>query len=218
VGSRIALNASKGAVANEGIVQITRLAWVRIDKLSKYEMSGKFFASSEDFNHYLDGVKLRMKPDHQGLVTVVDFVYVSGSAADEKSIVDREGEKEAGDGYQETTKDGDTLSSCKKDWSDLVVNKNFQTLILSGELKSWFDLGQRSCFKQGTLIALKEKFGEGPALAMAKITKLKRFRVKFLDSKFFSLHGADWPELKAEILLQNSTKNEEYMTVIDFEV
>lgn len=84
VGSTVSITSPAVRGARAGLIHITKISWVKLDSLRS--LRGKVFANSTDFNAYKDSY--RAKSDDYGLVTVLEFTYVPGSAADEKTILD----------------------------------------------------------------------------------------------------------------------------------
>lgn len=216
VGSIVALNV-QGLRPPAGQVRITKLAWVKLDSLEGRHLKGQVFARSQDVDRYRDQVRLRMQADHAGMVTVVEFTYLKGTAADEKAIKEDEDKRNQGDGLEETTADGQALSSCKNAWSDVFVPTGFHGAIQEGKISSWYQLGERNCLKQGQTVALRASRDQAP-FTTASIKKIKRFKTSFLDAKYFVLNEYDFANLKTEIENANRQKNEIWMTVVDFEL
>jgi hypothetical protein len=219
VGSTIDLGVYGRDIKGGGRVRITRLSLVRMDKLDKRSLKGAFFSSNDAFNRYRDALKPRMRPEYGDIITIVDFVYLSGSAVDESDIRQKDQDKNTGDGYEETTNAGDTLSSCNKPWSDVAVPAELLDAVRSGAIKSWYQLGERNCFAQGQTAALKTGVGAGsPAVAQIRLTKLKRFRISAIDAKFFNLPDYDFTAVRDRVLRDNTNRHEEFMTVVDFDL
>lgn len=218
VGSRVNVDIYKNPQSS-GVVEVTKISWARIEAVTKSRMKGKYFASSEQFYNYIDGIKRRLEYNRDVYVSIVDFKYIKGSAVDEKTIIDEDKGSEQDDGYVETQKDGDSLSRCKTDWTDILVNGQYHEPILKGYLSSWFQLGSRNCLKQGQTATIKEKLGDSPVVGTIHIKKVKKFKVQALDPRFFVTDESfDYAGLKTFIDEANKYKNEEFMTVIDFEV
>lgn len=196
-----------------GRVRIDRVALVRLDKLKAKNLKGRFFSTDDSVRSYGEKLNSRMKPEYEGIVTVVDFTYVGGTAADEAEV--RAGD--VGDGYEEAP-EGKSLSQCRTGWNDLSLPAEWIEDARAGRLKSGYQFGERNCFTQGQTANLKSGFGDkATVVAKVRIVKLKKFRVRALDPKFFSLDGFDYATLSARVALDNK-KNEEFMTVTDFEV
>lgn len=201
-----------------GRVGISKISWAHIDSVTKGRMKGKYFASSEQYNQYLAGVKSRLQYQGEPYVTILDFDYVRGSALDEKLIAEEDQKGNEGDGFEETLKDGESLSRCQKDWVDMLVDKTFHPAIFAGALGSWFQLGQRNCFKQGQTVVIKEKLGDSPEVAKVVIKKIKKVKISYLDARFFVLRDFDYSVLRDFILAANAKKNEEFITIMDLEL
>lgn len=90
VGSIVNISVLNDSRRDLGRAQITRLAWIRLESLRAEHLRGRFFATPDAFYTYKDSLRARLSPRDQGLVTIVDFVYLSGSAVDEKTIIDGE--------------------------------------------------------------------------------------------------------------------------------
>lgn len=219
IGETVSLGVFGRDVPGGGRVRIDRLGLVLLDKLQSRHLKGRYFASSEALTRYREVLRPRLKPEHEGIVTVVDFTYVSGTASDEAKVREEDATAAQGDGFAETTRDGDKLSACKSEWHDLSLPAEWIADARAGRLKSGYQIGERNCFAQGQTANLKSGFGkEAPAVANVRITKLKRFRVSALAPRFFVLDGFDYATLTARVAQDLQRKNDEYMTVIDFEV
>lgn len=214
VGSVITLNTPQKRTGG-GLVRITKLALAQLDKLDKRAMKGKFFASSESFYKYKDAVKFRLKPDQDGIVTLLEFEYLDGSAPDEKAIREKQSQKDAGDGYEETSKDGDSLSSCKKPWSDILVAADFQDPVMKSKLGSWFRLGKSACLSQGQTVQVKTELKDTDIKGVVKLTKIKRVKLKFLTADHLNLNGFEFARVKAQIEKENAGKGEEWIMIFD---
>lgn len=210
---------NKGAFGG-GKIKITSVGLVLLDKLygkNASKVSGSYFKSTDNLDAYKGTLKSRMFPDMEGVVTVVNFVYIPGSSIDEALMKARDKEMSETDGYKETEKDGDAIAGCS-DWQDFAINPEVLDAIKSGELRSWYNLGPRNCLKQGVEAGVRlDKNLSSPKVIRVKVTKIKKFRVRFVDPKFFNLHGFSYDKLKEMITKEDAGKNSEFMTVTDFE-
>lgn len=84
VGSTVSITSPSARGARAGLIRITKISWVKLDALRF--LKGKAFANSADLNAYKDSY--RAKSDDHGLVTVLEFHYIPGSAADENAPLD----------------------------------------------------------------------------------------------------------------------------------
>lgn len=223
VGARVGLgrynSKTRQVVRQQGDVVVTKISWARVDRVNKSMMKGKYFQSSEQFYNYLDNQKRRLEVMKQNYVTLIEFDYVSGSAVDEKTLVEQENKATEGDGFSETTADGQCIERCpNKPWIDTSVPADFQTALLDKTLGSWFQLGSNNGFKQGAEIVLKTRREDTAGFARARVKKIKRFKVSYLNEKFFVLGGIDFQKIRDHIQAQNATRNEEWMTVTDLEI
>lgn len=209
IGSNVLLDGRKPAA---GSVKIISLALARIDKVRADDLKGRMWNSKEEFNGYISGVKSRMGGNETGYVYIVSFVYLGGTAADEKVIK----EKDTGPDYKETVADGETIDRCNSEWTDFTISPDYLQPIQSGKLKSYFKLGKRNCLKQGAEAQIKETLN-GPSLGKAKILKIRRFKTWALDEKYFILNGFDWNVLRDFITQSNVARPEDYITVMDIE-
>jgi hypothetical protein len=210
IGSIIDLN-SPDKHSGAGKARITKLSIVALDKLQARNLKGSFFSKAQDFSNYKASVKLY--PDHQGLVTIVDFEYIPDSAPDEKDIkekIKREGDS---DGLVETAKDGEFVSSCNAPWTELLAADNFHEALLNGSLKSFYRVGDLNCLAQGQQAEVKTKRGDA-SKGMVKILKVRKFRMAHLDASYFRGKEADFVQLEAAI---KADKQNEWMTVMDVE-
>lgn len=204
IGSMVAMNVNKNT-AGKGLVRITSISLVKLDKLTPKHMKGQYFASNSDFDYYKSYI--RPFPDNHGIVTVIDVEYGAGSAADEKSIREKAQQEEASDGYQETKKDGEALESCvKRDkeskkeeqitFTILEAPKKFHAPLLEGRVKSYFLIGN-SCFRHGTQVGIAENRNDTP-VGQVKIKKVKKFKIAHLTEDYFD-NKPDFEALKEEI-------------------
>jgi hypothetical protein len=217
VGSVIALKVS-GKSGGLGFIQISKISLVRLENLKSFHLKGRFFASTSEFGRYLDGLKPRMQdPKYKGVVTIVDFRYIEGSALDEKAIRDEDQRKSVGDGYEETRNDGDTLSDCRSPWSYVSLPQEFLNPVKAGALKSWYQLGERNCFQQGQEASLELSSEGHPSVAKIRIIKIKRVKLSAIDAKYFRLLNFDFAAVKARILSDNQ-HNETWITIADFDL
>lgn len=200
---------------NLGAVVVNKITLVKLANMKPSQLKGSFFSEDQGFDDYKSRIKLTAK--HEGIVVIVDTKYVKGSAADEKVLMERRAEKNATDGYAETTADGTDVSSCPTPWMDLAVsNEGFQQAILDGKLGSWYSLGEKNCIRQGSTINIKSKVGKDePVKGQVKVAKIKKFRTSFLAAKYFDLRGQDFGAIKSVISAEN-TKRSEWITVVDF--
>lgn len=199
---------------NLGLVIVNKITLVKLANMKPTHLKGSFFSENQGFDDYKS--KIRLNPKHEGIVVIVDTRYVKGSAPDEKVLMQRRAEKIATDGYDETKADGTDLSKCDAPWFDLVVNEAFQEKVLKGELGSWYSFGEKNCFRQGATINIKSEFGkEKPVKGTVRVAKVKKFRTRFLDPKYFDLRGQDFAAIK-ELLHKENTKRSEWITVVDF--
>jgi hypothetical protein len=197
-----------------GQVIVTKITLVKLDKLKKSQLKGAFFSEEQGFEDYKAGV--RLYPENQGVVTIIDTRYQKGTAVDEKAVINRDAEKRASDGYVETKEDGTDLSNCSSAWYDLAVAEPFQEAVVSGRLGSWYSLGDRNCIRQGSTINVKSKVGKDePAVGKVKVAKIKKFRVNFLEARYFDLREQDFSPIEEQIRKENTRRNE-WITVVDF--
>lgn len=207
-----------GTGSTAAAVVITKLGWVHIDKLRNTSMKGEVYASSTEFEFFRNLIKSRMRADQLGIVTYVEFTYINGSAADQKAIEDEDQRQQQGDGYVETVNDGQSLSTCKTPWTDVFAEEEFFNDIKAGKLLSWYRMGDLNCLPQGGSAALR-KNKDTPPVATLKIKKIKRFKVGFLDPKFFTFTpDFDFGRLNQSIANQNASRPQALMTVVDFEI
>lgn len=218
VGGQVLVN-SPGDKGNKGggLVTVSKISLVMIDSLEKRHLKGRFFQSSDEFFKYKDNMKFRLRPDHNGIVTILDFAYVKGTATDEQNLQQKDAEQSSGDGFQETLNDGDSISKCNKPWTDLIVPETYKDALMSGKLQSYYNWGSRNCLTQGQDALVKAKFGEEfPTYAKIKIVKIKLIRAAFIDAKYLvAAADFDVSPLKKQIQLENK---EEFVTIVDFKV
>lgn len=91
VGSVIDLDPSNESALPAGRAIVRRVALIRADRLEKYHLKGRAWASDETFQrekNYL--LTQRLKAKDQGIAHIVDLAYIPGTAVDEKTLVDRE--------------------------------------------------------------------------------------------------------------------------------
>ncbi|MBX3022025.1 MAG: hypothetical protein KF799_10145 [Bdellovibrionales bacterium] len=212
------LNSKRGVA--RGQVRIDAVGLVLLDKLygrNAQKMSGRFFQSSDNLDRYKAGLTNRMYPEMEGVVTVVNFTYIRGSAPDEATLKAKEEELSETSAYKETSKEGDSLGKCNN-WTDFDIHPDVLEKIKSGELRSWYRLGTQNCLQQGVEAGLRlNRDLKSPIVAKVKVTKIKSFRVKFMEPSFFELNGFKYETLKSMILKENEVKKNEFMTVTDFE-
>lgn len=213
IGRPVDMTISKGDTGL-GQVIVTKITLVKLDKLKKSQLKGSFFSEEQGFENYKAGI--RLYPDNQGVVTIIDARYQPGTAVDEKAVIKRDAEKRASDGYVETKTDGTDLSNCPSAWSDLAVAEPFQAAVINGQLGSWYSLGDKNCIRQGSTINVKSKVGKDAAvIGTVKVAKIKKFRTSFLDAKYFDLRGQDFAPIQEQIKKED-TRHNEWITVIDF--
>jgi hypothetical protein len=195
-------------------VIVKKISLVKLDHLKKSHLKGSFFSEEQGFDDYK--ARVRMYPDNNGVVTIIDARYQNGTAVDEKAIIKRDAEKKSSDGYVETKADGTDLSNCANAWYDLAVAEPFQAAVINGKLGSWYSLGDRNCIRQGSTINIKSKIGKDePVKGTVKVAKIKKFRTSFLDAKYFDLRGQDFAPIQEQIKIENTRRNE-WITVVDF--
>jgi len=206
-----------------GVVKIQRVFWARGDllyksKLNKLNVGGKHFDSSEDFNKYMANVKSRSSYD--GYVHILELAYHKGTAAQEKVWIEEDRLLNLGDGFKETLNDGEYVESCRNPWTDIrVLDPEFHQPVLDGRIQSAYQLGRNNCLKTGTVVDIKTGHdATAPVIGKAKIKKVKLFRVWALDRKYFILNNFDFATIEAAVKRRNSSLNNEFMTVTDFEV
>lgn len=202
-----------------GAVIVQKISMVKLDKLKPNQLKGNFFANTSDFDFYKANIKLY--PENQGIVTIIDTHYAEGTAKDEKAVRQRGDEDRNTDGYKETSKDGEFIASnCKTTWSDLAVAEEFQNAVLSGAIGSWYSVGDLNCVPQGATVNIKAKVGKAganePIKGQVKVVKIKKLRMSFLDQRYFDMRGFDFEKLKAQIA-KDDTKRDEWITILDFE-
>jgi hypothetical protein len=213
IGRPVDMIISKGD-SGLGQVIVTKITLVKLDKLKKSQLKGSFFSEEQGFENYKAGI--RLYPDNQGVVTIIDARYQPGTAVDEKAVIKRDADKRASDGYMETKTDGTDLSNCPSAWSDLAVAEPFQAAVINGQLGSWYSLGDKNCIRQGSTINIKSKVGKDAAvIGTVKVAKVKKFRSSFLDAKYFDLRGQDFAPIQEQIKKED-TRHNEWITVIDF--
>lgn len=218
IGDTVSLRVFGRDVPGGGQVRIERLGLVLLDKLQSRQLKGRYFTASEAFSRAKESVRPRLKPAHEGIVTVVDFTYLSGSAADEARVREQDAAASQGDGLIETTKDGEALSTCKSPWSDVSLPAEWLDAARAGQLKSAYLLGERNCLTQGQTVNVKGFGKEAPVAFKARVTALRKFRVRAIAAKYFALDGFAYETLAAKVAQDNQRKNEEFMTVVDFGV
>lgn len=209
VGSVIDLN-SPQKNSNAGKVRITKISIVQLDKLTSRNLKGTYFAKADDFGRYKDAAKFRLKPEHEGIVTIVDFQYIADSAPDEKLIKEKVKREAEGDGLSQTMNDGDFISSCNAPWTELLAADAFHEPLLSGKLRSFYRIGDLNCLKQGQIVELKAKRGD-PSKGMMKILKIKKFRMAHLSEKYFEMGEYPYADLERTIKAERAN---EWMTVM----
>lgn len=217
VGDVVNLREVNRQVRDAGRARIDRITLVLMDKLRTERLNGDFFASSNQFQAYAENVRERLSPEDQGIVTIVDFTYLAGSASDEKTIQDLEAEKPVIPEYEETKSDGQRLSGdCGNSvWQSLSFPPELISNLEKG-LGSWFLPGAKNCFRQGQDADLTNGF-KGPRIRRVKVTGLKRFRVSDLKPEHFHLPS----DFGFEILREQVSKakiRDGFMTVVDFQL
>lgn len=202
-----------------GRARVDAISLVKLDKLKRSRLKGSYFTTTEDFNKYRDGFKFSVGKYQYHTVTVVDVTYLSGSAVDEKTIVDEDKRKNEGPGYMEVTTPGQFLPDqppCKETWTDTwVQNTEFQEAIKAGQLKSWPRFGEKNCATPGSEMDLKA--GENqPAFARVKITRVKRFKRNAVNKDYFNVDNFDLTSIFKYI--DDNSGRSRFITVIDFEL
>jgi hypothetical protein len=217
IGSAVNLNVLDQNLREPGRVQILRLSLVRREAMQFRSLKGKYFASS-DSDSYVSKAEEKIAPTDY--LTVVDFRYISGSAADEASLREKDAEDQNDPHYEETTQDGEVLSgNCTgKTWKYLTVRAEAQQAITARQLRSWYQFGELNCLKQGQDIALEIKSGDDfVTFAQAKVKKIKRFRTRWVKADYFAMPDFDFNQIREWIDSDNS-KHDEFMSVVDFEI
>lgn len=221
IGSVVSLNVFGHDMRDPGLVRITRLSLVQVDHVNLKSLRGSYFSAKDTAGSYIDQLKPHLSSSDHNAVTIVDFEYVGGSAADEAALKQKDAEDKSDPHYRETIHDGDQLSTdCNKAWTYLTVRPEVKDNVLNGDVKSWYRFGDLSCFKQGDVMDL-EIPGEGGkgyvAFAKAKITKVKNFRVSAAQAGYFNLPHFDFSKV-AEWLQADNKKSDEFVSVVDFEI
>lgn len=91
IGSVVTIIVPNDTRRDLGRARITRIAWIQLERLSAEHLRGRYFATPDAFFTYKDQLRARLSPRDQGMVTIVDFVYLNGSAVDESSIIEKGG-------------------------------------------------------------------------------------------------------------------------------
>jgi len=208
-----------GNSAGLGQVRIVKLSLVKAESLRQNAFNDRFIgkAKVEEFARLKEDLQKALKPEHEGLIHIVEYQYLNGSAADQKAIEEK---AQATDLYQETSENGQRVGSCPADksWNDIVAPQEFHPLILGGQIKSWYRLGDSACLNQGQEVDVKASSAAGtPSSGQVRITKLKLFRVSDLDQSRFELPGFDFEKLREKILADNLRARQEKITVMDVE-
>lgn len=219
VGSTVDLR-SPQAKSGGGRIVISKLGLIKIDKLDKRHLSGRYYASDSSFQRAKALVAARLQPFHDGLVMITSFEYVPGSAADEDALRKRDLEEKSGDGLVETRTDGETLTpNCKAVWNKVIMPQEFQAAVETQDLRSWYTLGDYNCLAQGATAGVSST-RDGPSSLQVKILKLRKFRAsaltKTLDPKYFSMTEDVYARVYARIQQDLSMRPEEWITVADF--
>lgn len=205
----------------DGQVQITKLSLIKLDKLHAGHLKGRFFSKSEDFESYKNFLaEKRMRPEFDNIVTIVEFVYITDSASDQVKIWEDEEKRNSGDGYQETTKDGEKVGTCPgSTWRDIRIPPEFHADVLAGNIKSWYTLGDRSCFEQGQEVEITP-IGGGASVGRVRISKLKIFKLEALNAERFNLPNYSYEEVKKAIEqhVAKMDRPQKWIVVIDFEL
>lgn len=219
VGDTVALRVNKDDVASAGggLLKVKAIGFVLLDKLygkAAEGLKGSYFKSVDNLNQY-KGSK-RPFPDAEGVVTVVTFEYLAGTAADEAAVKKADREESETPAYKEQIENDKTLSTCKdKVWTDFPVKPEFLDAIKSGELRSTYNTSNQNCVKIGSEIGLRTGSKPGdPAQVKVRVLKTKSFRTRFASIDYFDLHGYKWEDLKA---ILDAEKPSEFLTVVDFE-
>ncbi|MGE4133161.1 MAG: hypothetical protein AB7F86_16080, partial [Bdellovibrionales bacterium] len=215
---------TKPFAAEAGVARVTKISLMREDLLSKSKLKGKAFASNDVYSKVTGSLKFRMKPDHHGIVYVVDVEYIKGSAADEKAIIDEDKQRRANPDFTETEADGDSLKSCQKPkqgkgWTEVMIkDEKMLEAVKEGRLASWPLIDKCPKFIQGQTVHLKRGLGDTfPSLGKFRIRKMKRFRADFADAKYFDFKSFDYRDLEGYIKSERARNPGEYMTVLDLE-
>jgi hypothetical protein len=210
IGSKVMILDGKPA---NGFIVVQAIGIARLDKLKQSHLKGRYFDARSEFDGFKNRLASRMGGNQAGYIHLLNIAYVGGSSVNEKAIKDND----KLDGYEETTEDGEGLGCTA--WTTMEVAQDFIPAILDGKLKSYYKLGSSNCIAQGATIELKERLGANyPALAKAKVKKVKRFKVSALAQKLFVLDGFDFDQIKSHVTKANKDLNEEKMTVVDFEL
>ncbi len=216
---RLTQGRSHRLVAGRAVVQ--RIALIKADNLQPKHLKGKAWAAEDTFNKEKALlIQRRLKPRDQGVIYILDLAYIGGSAADEKSLFEKEREREKSDGFQQTENEGDKLSKCDRPWFNLNIAPDFKTDVLNGRLGTWFLLGERNCFAQGQEANLKLGAGsQAPLLTKVKVVKVKRVKLAFLTAAHIQIAPTfDFKRLHEQIHKDNETRNAEYVSLIDFTI
>lgn len=99
IGSVVDIKVPRDDRAGLGRAKIVRIAWIQLDKLRGDQLQGRYFSAPDAFYLYKDKLRAQMSPRDQGVVSIVDFIYLNGSAVDEKTII-------GGDMVQPSTLEG----------------------------------------------------------------------------------------------------------------
>lgn len=222
VGDVISTGIFKRGPMGGGKVRINSVGLVLLDEMygkNAAKLEGKFFASADNLNSYKAGLTNRMKDKDLGIISVIGITYVPGTAVDEAEVRERVSEAETGDGFQETVNDGDSVSSCKKEWTDFKIAPEVQDAVMKGELRSWFQLGRQQCLKQGQIVDLKAGFSkDSPVVAKIKVKKVRTFRVKYMKREWFDSPVYKYEDIQQAVQKANETRKDDSMSVVDFEI
>lgn len=220
IGSRVGIEIKRAE--QPGQIVVTKITWARLEKVTKSRMSGKFFASSENYYDYYNSAKSFGEKIGEPYVSIIDFKYVKGTAVDEASLLDNEKLLDNGDGYRETTTDGKCIASCAGRAEDtLPVPDQFHIPLLERKLTTWFTLGAKNNYRQGQEVDVKVNWKDTYVVARVKIKKVSNFKIWALDKYLTSSEVYDVRELKNYIFKINngpSGAGEDYVSLLEFEV
>ncbi len=200
-----------------GRARITKITWLRIEKLTRNRLRGKFFSqSTEEYYKYVDRVKQVLK-DRSPYIALIDFSYEIGSAVDEKLIRESKEKESKEDEYEESAADGKCLRRCtSRIDSDLYVPEQFHDALRAGQLPLWVRLGFANHFRQGDIVSVKVN-SKGSEVARVKIKKLKRFKSWALD-KYLVADGFDLTAVKEYVSETLRQRPETHVSIIEFEL
>lgn len=222
VGSTVYISIRGKGGPELGLVRVKKIGLIKAKNLTKSQMSGRFYADSDEFNKIYNDVTARLQPRDEGVVTIVTYEYLGGTAADEAQVIaneDAADNQPAGDGYQETQAEGQTVSTCTgAPWTDMTVPAALQGPLTAGQLKSVYRLGDTNCIPQGGSFAITLKRNT-PGFLQAKALKIKKFKWEQGVSNYYVLNGYPYAELQALISADPFVgKANGWITVVDFEL